>query len=152
MIGLADQSGVGPVTTRRRVRRILRKFDPWTVLKVSLVLSALFALGFVLLWVILWAIISQLGLATALDSAAERVALIEPGASLFKTGGEYLIGIVLLAGTWMMGATASATVGAILYNLLAEIAGGIEFTVFEDVPVEASRMSGDGAAVVRGVP
>ena len=124
MIGAVDLRGAGPATTRRRVRRILRKFDPWTVFKVASVLSALAALGLVLLSVIVWAVISRLGLTPALDSAAERVALIEPGASLFKTGAEYLRGMVLLAGSWMMGATLAVTVGSVLYNLGAELVGG----------------------------
>ena len=150
MTGAISPPGAGPPTTRRRVRRILRKFDPWTVLKVSSVLTALAALGFVLLSVIVWAVISRLGFATAFDSAAERVALIEPGESLFKSGGEYLRGMVLLAGSWMMGTTAVLTLGAVLYNLLAELVGGIEFTVFEEVPVMVGGYAEDGAASGRG--
>ena len=87
MIGAVNPPGAGPATTRRRVRRILRKFDPWTVLKVSSVVSALAALGLVLLSVMVWAVISRLGFTTAFDSAAERVALIEPGESMFKRVG-----------------------------------------------------------------
>jgi len=124
-----------PATTRRRVRRIVRKFDPWTVLKVSAVLTGLAALALVLLSVIAWAVISRLGFTSAFDSAAQRVALIEPDESLFKTGGEYLRGMVLLAGTWMMSVTAGLTLASVLYNLLAELVGGVEFTVYEEVPV-----------------
>ena len=135
MIGVGpDLENQGP-SARRRVRRILRKFDPWTVLKSSAVLSGLAALGFVLLSVMLWAVISRLGITTAFDSAAERVALIGPGESLFKTGGQYMQGVVLLAAGWMMGVTALATIGSVLYNLLAELVGGVEFTVIEEVPI-----------------
>lgn len=125
----------GQATTRRRVRRIVRKFDPWTVLKVSAVLAGLAALALVLLSVIVWAVVSRLGFTSAFDGAAQRVALIEPGESLFKTGGEYLRGMVLLAATWMMSATAGLTLASVLYNLLAELVGGVEFTVYEEVPV-----------------
>ena len=135
MIGEASVAATGPATARRRVRRIVRKFDPWTVLKVSAVLSGLAALALVLLSVIAWAVISRLGFTTAFDAAAQRVALIEPDESLFKTGGEYLRGMVLLAGTWMMSATAGLTLASVLYNLLAELVGGVEFTVYEEVPV-----------------
>ena len=142
--GGLDLDGAGP-TARRRVRRILRKFDPWTVLKVSSVLSGLAALAFVLLSVMLWAVVSRLGFTVAFDSAAERVALIGPGESLFKTGGEYMRGMVLLAASWMMGVTAMTTVGSVLYNLLAELVGGVEFTVIEEIPV-ASGGYGDGSS------
>lgn len=139
-----------PAAVSRRVRRILRKFDPWTVLKTSLVLSAMAALGLVLLSVVFWAVVSRLGLAEALDSAARRVALIAPEESLFKSGDEYLRGMVMLAGAWMMAVTALATVGAVLYNLVAELAGGIEFTVFEEVPAARSAESDGGGAAERG--
>ena len=36
-------------TTRRRVRRIVRKLDPWTVLKVALIFAAIAGLGLILL-------------------------------------------------------------------------------------------------------
>ena len=139
-----------PAAVSRRVRRILRKFDPWTVLKTSLVLSAMAALGLVLLAVVVWAVVSRLGLAEALDSAARRVALIAPEESLFKTGDEYLRGTVMLAGAWMMAVTALATVGAVLYNLVAELAGGIEFTVFEEVPAARGAEPDGGGAAERG--
>ena len=148
MIGVGNEAGTGRTTTRRRVRRILRKFDPWTVLKVSAVLSALAALALVLLSVIGWAVITRLGFTTAFDSAAQRVALIEPGESLFKTGGEYLRGMMLLAGTWMMSATAALTLGSVLYNLLAELVGGIEFTVYEEVPVISEGQDEEGTAAL----
>ena len=141
-----------PAAVSRRVRRILRKFDPWTVLKTSLVLSAMAALGLVLLAVVFWAVVSRLGLAEALDSAARRVALIAPEESLFKTGDEYLRGMVMLAGAWMMGVTALATVGAVLYNLVAELAGGIEFTVFEEVPAAGGAEPGGVGAAAQGGP
>ena len=35
------------MTQVRRVRRIIRKFDPWTVLKVSFVFNVIAALAFV---------------------------------------------------------------------------------------------------------
>ena len=132
-------SWLSPTTSRRRVRRILRKFDPWTVMKVSAVLSAMAGLGLVLLSVMLWAVISRLGLVPAFDEAAARVALIEPGESLFRTGGDYLRGVILVAASWTAGVTALVTVGSVLYNLLADLVGGIEFTVLEEVEVDDSR-------------
>ena len=113
-------------------------------MKVSAVLSALAALGLVLLSVMFWAVISRLGLVSAFDEAAARVALIDPDESLFKAGGEYLRGMILLAASWMAGATATLTVGAVLYNLLADLVGGIEFTVLEEVPVDTSARNGAG--------
>ncbi len=146
MIGSELDFGGSEPVAHRRVRRILRKLDPWTVFKVSFVLAGLAGLGFVLVSVMLWAVISRLGLTAALDSAAERVALIGPGESLFKSGGEYMRGMILLSASWMMGVTALATLGSVLYNLLAELVGGVEFTLLQEVPVATAAYS-DGAPV-----
>src|SRR5680860_1461008 len=46
----------------RRVRRVIRKIDPWTVLKVSLILNTIGALVFVLgVWVT-WSLAIQRGI------------------------------------------------------------------------------------------
>ena len=82
--------------------------------------------------------------------ARRRAALTAPEESLFRTGDEYLRGMVMLAGAWMMGATALATAGAVLYNLVAELAGGIEFTVFEEVPAAGGAEPAGGGAEAQG--
>jgi len=84
------------------------------------------------------------------DEAAARVALIDPDESLFKTGGDYLRGMILLAASWMAGTTATLTVGAVLYNLLADLVGGIEFTVLEEVPVDTSARHAPGGRSIPG--
>lgn len=129
---------LGVPVTRRRVRRIIRKFDPWTVLKVSLILTAIAALGLVLAAVSFWAIVNRLGIPGALERAAQRVSLIAPDETLLQAGTVYLRGTLLAAAGWMMMATGMLTSAAILYNLIAEVAGGVEFTVYEEVPVDPS--------------
>lgn len=126
----------GVPATRRRVRRIIRKFDPWTVLKVSLILTAIAALGLVLLAVAFWAIVNRLGIPGALERAAQRVSLIAPDETLLQAGTVYLRGTLLAAAGWMMMAAGLLTSAAILYNLIAEVVGGVEFTVYEEVPVD----------------
>ena len=45
----------------RRVRRVVRRIDPWTVLKVSVVFNAIAGLVFVLgVWVV-WSLLLQRG-------------------------------------------------------------------------------------------
>ncbi len=129
-------TAVGLPTAPRRVRRIIRKFDPWTVLKVSLVLTAIAALGLVLVAVTLWAIVNRLGIPGALERAAQRVSLIAPDETLLQSGSVYLRGTLLAAAGWMMMVTGLLTSAAIVYNLIAEVAGGVEFTVYEDTPVD----------------
>lgn len=57
----------------RRVRRIIRRFDPWTVLKVSLVFNAIASLVFVLgLWVV-WSLLLQRGIPGSITDLFDQV-------------------------------------------------------------------------------
>ena len=54
----------------QRVRRVIRKVDPWSVLKVSLVFDAVMALVFVLGGVIFWAIFVNAGIPDKINELA----------------------------------------------------------------------------------
>ena len=127
-------------TTRRRVRRIVRKLDPWTVLKVALIFAAIAGLGLILLSIIAWTIFNNLGIPSQINEAAEKIRLIDPGDSLLKSGEQYFRGVVFLAVSWMIMTAGLLTLGAILYNLIAEMVGGLEFTVLEEVPIDMAQI------------
>lgn len=111
----------------RRVRRIIRRFDPWTVLKVSLVFNAIAALVFVLgLWV-MWSLLLQKGIPGAITDLFDQVKIT------FVIEGETWGRVVIfLAIVWTIVATAAMTLGAVLYNLIADLVGGVELTVLEE--------------------
>ena len=123
-------------TTRRRVRRIVRKLDPWTVLKVAMVFCGIAALGLVLLSIVGWTVFNNLGIPDWIDEQAQSVSLIDPGDSLVESGDQYFRGVIFLAVSWMIMTTGLVTLAAVLYNLIAEMVGGLEFTVMEEVPID----------------
>lgn len=115
----------GPVRASMQIRHI----DPWSTLKVSLILSV--ALFFV--WMIavafLYLVLGGMGvwsklnsnvgdLLTNTSSSGELVS----GSSIF--GGAALIGLVNIVLL-----TAMATVGAFIYNLSTDLVGGVEVTL-----------------------
>ncbi|MDH3498588.1 MAG: DUF3566 domain-containing protein [Acidimicrobiia bacterium] len=122
-------------TTRRRVRRIVRKVDPWTILKVGTVFFLISGLAMVLLSIIAWTVITNLGLPEAIDSAARDVSFIEANESLFRSGEQYFRVVLFFAFAWSVLMTGMATLGAVAYNLIADIVGGLEFSVMEDIPI-----------------
>lgn len=111
----------------RRVRRIIRRFDPWTVLRVSLIFNAIAALVFVLgLWV-MWSLLLQKGIPGAITDLFDQVKIT------FVIEGETWGRVVIfLAVVWTIVATAAMTLGAVLYNLIADLVGGVEITVLEE--------------------
>jgi hypothetical protein len=116
----------GPVRASMQIRRI----DPWSTLKVSLVLSV--ALFFVWMTAVafLYLVLGGMGVWSKLNSnvgdllnntSGSTAELVSSG-TIF--GGAVLIGlvnIVLLS--------AMATIGAFVYNLTTDLIGGVEVTL-----------------------
>ncbi len=118
----------------RRVRRIVRKIDPWTVLKVSLVLNAIGALIFVLGTWVVWSMSLQRGIPDRFVEIFESLTLT------FVPDGElYFRVIVMLAIVGGIVMTGLMTLGAVMYNLISDLVGGVEITVLEETynPIQA---------------
>ena len=113
----------------QRVRRVIRKVDPWTVLKVGLVFNAIMALTFVLGTVIFWAIFVNAGIPSKINDLALLIG-IENGINL--DGAVYFRIVVLLAVIGTILATGFFTLGAVVYNLITDLVGGIEVVVLEE--------------------
>ncbi len=114
----------------RRVRRVIRKIDPWTVLKVSLIFNALIALAGVLGSVVFWSIFVNAGIPDKISEIAEQLTL-----TFNADGPTYFRVVVLLAVMWTVLATGFFTLGALLYNLITDVVGGIEVVVLEETLV-----------------
>ena len=124
-----------------RVRRIIRKIDPWTVLKVTLVLNFVIALTVVLGFSIMWVLLVNAGVPQGLEDIARRLALLDQDASLVGNIEPLFTGLVSLAVVYMLTQTAIATVGAFFYNLVSDLVGGIEVVVLEESHLDASEKS-----------
>lgn len=125
-VQVSPRRGRGPVRASMQIRRI----DPWSTLKVSLLLSV--ALFFV--WMIsvafLYLVLGGMGVWAKLNSnvgdllnntSGSNAELVSSG-TIF--GGAVLIGLVNIV---LM--TAMATIGAFVYNLTTDLIGGIEVTL-----------------------
>ena len=115
-----------------RVRRIIRKVDPWTVLKVTFVLNFVVALTIVLGFSILWVLLINAGVPQGLEDIARRLALLDENASLVGNIEALFSSVVFLAIVYLLTQTALATIGAFFYNLVSDLVGGIEVVVLEE--------------------
>lgn len=125
-VQLSARRSRGPVRASMQIRRI----DPWSTLKVSLLLSV--ALFFI--WMItvafLYLVLGGMGVWAKLNSnvgdllnnASGSSAELVSSGTIF--GGAFLIGLVNIV---LM--TALATIGAFVYNLITDLIGGIEVTL-----------------------
>jgi ABC-type amino acid transport system permease subunit len=115
----------------RKVRVTIRKVNPWSVLKVSLVfyfcLMLVIAVGFA----ILYAVLSAAGI---LDSLADLLTGVGFGDAQgnFEFDPGYIFRTIFLVGMISTVLWAAFTVFvAFLYNLIADLLGGVEVTLIE---------------------
>ena len=115
-----------------RVRRVIRKVDPWTALKVSFVINFVVALSIVLGLIILWILLVNAGIPQGLEEIAKRLALLDDNASLVGNSEQLFSSVVFFAIFYMVAQTALTTLGVIFYNLVSDIVGGVEVIVLEE--------------------
>ncbi|MGH3877014.1 MAG: DUF3566 domain-containing protein [Actinophytocola sp.] len=121
--------GRGP----RRANLQIKRFDPWSVLKLSLVLGvALFFVWLVAVGV-MYAVLDGMGVWDKLNGISSEI--LQP---TDEAGGEPLISAGRVFGVAaIIGAvnivlfSALSTVGAFIYNVSADLAGGLEVTLAE---------------------
>ncbi|PZS35249.1 MAG: hypothetical protein DLM58_04120 [Pseudonocardiales bacterium] len=113
----------------RRARLQLRHIDPWTVLKFTCVLSI--ALFFVWLIVIgvLFGILDATGVVGKIN---DSVILINgAGSKAPVTAGVVFGGAAIIGVINIVLFIALSTIGSVVYNLCADLVGGIELTLSE---------------------
>jgi hypothetical protein len=120
------------MATVRRVRRIIRKIDPWTTLKVSAVIWAVLGLGFVLGTVIFWAVRDRAGIPAQLTDFMVEITLIAEGSQPFANTEQFLRFVVFSSVVWWIAMTGLTVGGAVVYNLVSDVVGGLEVVVLEE--------------------
>ncbi|GAY18687.1 DUF3566 domain-containing protein [Mycobacterium sp. shizuoka-1] len=116
----------GPVRASMQIRHV----DPWSVLKVSLLLSV--ALFFV--WMIavafLYLVLGGMGVWSKLNSnVGDLLTATSGGGGELVSSGTIFGGAALIGLVNIVLLTAMATVGAFIYNLSTDIVGGVEVTL-----------------------
>ncbi|WP_433800879.1 DUF3566 domain-containing protein [Actinomycetospora sp. CA-084318] len=116
----------------RRASLQVKRFDPWSVLKLALVLGV--ALFFVWMFAVgvLYAVLDGMGVWAQLNGTYQDLTSDAGGGGgqLITAGGVFgVAAIVGVVNTILF--TALASVSAFIYNISADVAGGIEVTLSE---------------------
>lgn len=111
----------------RRAHLIVRRVDPWSVFVMTLLLSLFLAVMTVIGAFVLYAILNALGIPETINKTANDV----QGGGDVLTSGRFMGAAALIAAANVVFLTALATLGAVLYNLCASFAGGLEITLAE---------------------
>ena len=117
----------------RKVRRLIRHVDPWSVLKASLLFFLSLWLVFMIAAVIVWAVARGSGTVAKIETFVQSNLSVTDwklnGDFLFRQFG--LVGLILT-----FASTIAATIASLVFNLISDIIGGIWVTVIEE---ETSR-------------
>ena len=116
---------------RRRVRRVtrsIRDVDTWSVFKVGLVFHAAMYVVMLVTGVLLWNVGSATGTIDNVEQFLESFgwdSFAFKGAEMFRSFAVLgLFGIALGTGLWVL--------GAVVFNLITELVGGVRVTVLEE--------------------
>lgn len=115
----------------RRVRVQIRRINPWSVLKFSLIFYFCLMLVMLVGFAILYAVLSAAGI---LDSVSDLLTGVGFGdaAGNFEFNAGYVFRTLFLVGIISTVLWAAFTVFvAFLYNLISDLIGGIEVTLVE---------------------
>ena len=118
----------------RRVTRIIRDIDPWSVFKVGLVFHFVAYLILLVALVLLWSVASATG---TIDNIQQFMKSF--GWESFEfNGGQLFVNVMILGLLGVVLATALWVLAATIFNLITDLVGGIRVTVLEEEVVVGS--------------
>ncbi|GGJ15228.1 DUF3566 domain-containing protein [Streptomyces brasiliensis] len=130
------RTGARTTPRTRKARLRVAKADPWSVMKVSFLLSIALGICTVVASAVLWMVMDAMGVfSTVGGTISEATGSNEANGfdlQAFLSLPHVLTFAAIIAVIDVVLATALATLGAFIYNLSAGFVGGVELTLAED--------------------
>ena len=116
----------------RRVTRVVRHVDPWSVFKIAIVANLVLYIIVLTASVLLWNVANATGTVQNVERFFESF-----GWNSFEFNGGELYHAGWIAGLFVViGLTGLSILAATLFNLITDLVGGVRFTVLEEEVVE----------------
>lgn len=130
------RTGARTTPRTRKARLRVAKADPWSVMKVSFLLSIALGICTIVASAVLWMVMDAMGVfSTVGGTISEATGSNESNGfdlQSFLSLPNVLLFASIIAVIDVVLATALATLGAFIYNLSAGFVGGVELTLAED--------------------
>lgn len=123
----------------RRVRRIIRKIDAWTVFKVSAVVWAVAALAMILGLVMFWSVLNAAEIPDKITDFLVGITLLTEGSDPFADNDAFLRLAIFGSIAWAVLGCGITTLLAVIYNLASDVVGGIEIVVLEETIITVGQ-------------
>ena len=119
----------------RRVRLAVARVDPWSVMKMSFLLSVALGIAGVVLTAVLWMILSTMNVFTDIEGVLQslQTTTSDPFSIKDYVGFGRIVSLSIVIGVIdVILMTAIATVMAFLYNICSALVGGVQLTLTDD--------------------
>lgn len=129
--GAAPRKHKGP----RRVRLAVARVDPWSVMKMSFLLSVALGIAGVILTAVLWMILSTMNVFSDIEGVLQslQTTTSDPFSIKDYVGFGRVVSLSIVIGVIdVILMTAIATVMAFLYNICSALVGGVQLTLTDD--------------------
>jgi Transmembrane domain of unknown function (DUF3566) len=134
-----SSSQVGPQVRVRKARLRVARIDPWSVMKVSFVLSIAMGIVTMVATAVIWKVLESLGVFSSLNKTIGDLTSSGTGSTStsfsvtsFASFTHVEGFVILISLVDIVLITALSTLGAYLYNLASGFVGGFEVTLAED--------------------
>jgi len=117
----------------RRVRRVVRRVDPWSLFRFAFVLYFCAVVVFMAGAVALWLVASSAGAIPSIEHFITQLFVLK---NFTLKPRDLFLGALGLGVVWALAATLFTVIAAVLYNLISDVVGGIELTMLEEHPVD----------------
>ena len=138
--GATTASGSAAAANRsaapRRVKLSVSRVDPWSVMKLSFLLSVAVGIAGVVMVASLWMILSGMGVFADINRTVEDVLNSSNGSTfdlMDYIGLGRVVSLSIVIGVIdVILLTAISTLGAFLYNVCSSLVGGLQLTLTDD--------------------
>jgi hypothetical protein len=132
----AATTGANRRIAPRRVKLTVSRVDPWSVMKMSFLLSVAVGIAGVVMTAALWTILSSMGVFADINRTVDDVLSSSNGSSfdlMDYIGLGRVVSLSIVIGVIdVILMTAISTLGAFLYNVCSSLVGGLQVTLTDD--------------------
>ncbi|MCS4593933.1 DUF3566 domain-containing protein [Brevibacterium sediminis] len=118
----------------RTVRLTVSAVDPWSVMKMSFLMSVAIGIATIVAFIVLWVVLQATGVMSGLESTMSELAGAESAeriVGIFGFGRVVAAGFIIAVINIVL-MTALSTLAAFIYNIGSLIAGGFSLTLTDD--------------------
>ncbi|WP_228266525.1 DUF3566 domain-containing protein [Ornithinimicrobium ciconiae] len=124
-------------TGPRRVRLVLQRIDPWSVMKISFLVSVALGVATVIMVAVLWTVLNGMNVFATVNDLIVEITTGETSSDTFNlmdyVGFGRIVSLAVVIGVInVILLTALATLTAFLYNVCTALVGGAQLTLSDE--------------------